>query len=267
MTKVTEAKQAKDANTVLWEALGKTDPKHTKPFSRAGGFKGTALKPIWIVKRLTEQFGPIGQGWGMGKPDFQVVDLIQCTGKVMVYCTVECWHTQPENTFYGVGGDTVQDKFNSGKFAADDEAFKKAFTDAVNNAFKFVGVGADIHMGQFDDSKYVAAVTREFAEGTGDGEQGNAHPKAARGLDGPITSKAKLHEALCHYQREIARCGDDETLTAFIETDKDYVAFVNQCERDAPHYLHGGEPAPPEFVGLFDQIKNKRDQFAMEEMA
>lgn len=263
MTAVTKAKLEKAANTAIWEALGKTDPAHTKPFSRAGGFKGTALKPIWIVKRLTEQFGPIGQGWGMGKPDFQIVDLVESTGKVMVYCTVECWHTHPENTFYGVGGDTVQDKFNSGKFAADDEAFKKAFTDAVNNAFKFVGVGADIHMGQFDDSKYVAAVAREFAEGASNGEQ-DAHPKAARGLDGPITSKAKLHEALCHYQREINRCGDDDTLTAFIETDKDYVAFVNQCERDAPHYLHGGEPAPPEFVGLFDRIKQMRDEFQLE---
>lgn len=260
--------EPENANTALWDALGKTDPKHTKSFNRAGGFKGTALKPMWVLHRLTEQFGPVGHGWGYDKPTFQVVEA---GGEILVYATVGAWvgsnldrEGEPVR-FYGVGGDKVLTKRQSGTFA-DDEAFKKSFTDALMNAFKHLGVGADIHMGQFDDSKYVAAVAREFAEGASNGEQ-DAHPKAARGLDGPITSKAKLHEALCHYQREIARCGDDETLTACIETDPDYVAFVNQCERDAPHYLHGGDPAPPEFVGLFDQIKGKRDEFQLENVA
>ena len=46
----------------------------------------------------------------------------------------------------------------------DDEAFKKAFTDAVMNAFKFIGVAADVHMGLFDDSKYVAEQKAEFGQ-------------------------------------------------------------------------------------------------------
>lgn len=150
-------------NTRHWDALGKTDPKHTKGFSRAGGFKGTALKPIWIIQQLTKHFGPVGVGFGMNEPRFQIVDLSKDTGRVMVYCWVECWHTTPTNTFWGVGGDTVQDQFRDGRMAPDDEAFKKAYTDAVNNAFKFVGVGADIHMGQFEDSKYVREVEAEFA--------------------------------------------------------------------------------------------------------
>jgi len=266
------AKTAAEApsNTALWDALGKTDPKHTKAFKRAGGFTGTALKPQWAMRRLTEQFGPCGKGWAPDMPQFQVVP--GDNREVLVYCTVSAWYMDGPNkcVVHGVGGDKIVSYIKANqqynrpeRWENDDEAFKKAFTDALMNAFKFVGVGADIHMGQFDDSKYVAAVAREFAEGASNGEQ-DAHPKAARGLDGPITSKAKLHEALCHYQREINRCGDDDTLTAFIETDKDYVAFVNQCERDAPHYLHGGDPAPPEFVGLFDRIKQMRDEFQLE---
>lgn len=145
-----------------WNALKQTDPSHTKPFSRSGGFKGTAIKPIWIVQRLTEHFGPVGVGWGMGEPRYQVVDLSKDTGRVMVYCWVECWHTDRANTFWGVGGDTVQDQFRDGRMAPDDEAFKKAYTDAVNNAFKFVGVGADVHMGQFEDSKYVREAAEAF---------------------------------------------------------------------------------------------------------
>lgn len=152
--------------TRYWDQLGKTDPAHTKGFSRAGGFKGTALKPIWIIKRLTETFGPVGEGWGMGKPDFQVVHGQD--GEVLVYCTVECWHrdqgdpTGPMHFYFGVGGDKVATKRKSGDTFYDDEAFKKAYTDAVNNGFKFLGVGADVHMGQFDDSKYVDQVRDEF---------------------------------------------------------------------------------------------------------
>ncbi len=159
-----------DANTTIWQALSKTDPAHTKQFSRAGGFKGTALKPMWIVKRLTEQFGPVGLGWGMGEPHFQVE---RADGETLVYCTVRCWHTNEGHGFYGVGGDKVTTKRQNGAFN-DDEAFKKAFTDAVGNAFKFLGVGADIHMGQFDDSKYVQQVAAEFAEGQS--QQGAVSP-------------------------------------------------------------------------------------------
>lgn len=150
-----------NTNTRIWDVLGKTDPAHTSSFSRSGGFKGTAMKPIWIVKRMTEQFGPVGEGWGMEKPEFQLVH----TGpgdEIMVYCTVGVWHTDRSHLFYGVGGDKVTASRKSGNFNSD-EAFKMAYTDAVNNALKYLGVGADIHMGQFDDSKYVQEMRAEFA--------------------------------------------------------------------------------------------------------
>ena len=147
------------SNTKLWDALGKTDPEHTKKFSRSGGFKGTAVKPMWVYHRLTEQFGPVGVGWGHNKPDFQVVHATE--GEVLVYCTVECWHTERMNTFHGVGGDKAVGRNKNG-LVTDDEAFKKAFTDAVMNAFKSVGVAADIHMGLHDDDKYVASIRQDF---------------------------------------------------------------------------------------------------------
>jgi hypothetical protein len=147
-------------NTAIWDALGKTDPSHTKGFSRSGGFKGTSVKPMWVLRRLTEQFGPAGIGWGVNKPEFQVVHGQD--GEVLVYCTVSTWHGDRENVLWGVGGDKVAAKNKNGLFH-DDEAFKKAFTDAVNNAFKSIGVAADIHMGRFDDDKYVQELEAEFS--------------------------------------------------------------------------------------------------------
>lgn len=146
--------------TALWDRLGKTDPAHTKGFQRAGGFKGTAIKPMFSYRRMTEEYGPCGIGWGIGEPTFQVV---HANDEVLVYCTVSVWHGARDNTVFGVGGDKALAKFQSGP-RTDDEAFKKAFTDAVTNALKLIGVGADVHMGMFDDNKYVNEMKAEFAQ-------------------------------------------------------------------------------------------------------
>jgi len=138
-------------NTELWDRLGKTDKAHTSKFKRAGGFSGTAIKPIWSIHRMTEEFGSCGFGWGVNEPTFQVVHSGE---EVLVYCTVSIWYGAREQIVFGVGGDKVASKNRNGAFT-DDEAFKKAFTDAMTNAMKLIGVGADVHMGLFDDSKYV----------------------------------------------------------------------------------------------------------------
>lgn len=151
-------------NTALWNILGRTDPAHTKSFKRAGGFSGTAIKPMWAYKRMTEEFGPVGHGWGVGEPSFQVVPAIE--GEVLVYCTASVWYKYEDEvsqTVYGVGGDKVVGKNKYG-LSSDDEAFKKAFTDAITNALKLIGVGADVHMGLFDDNKYVNSMREEFSE-------------------------------------------------------------------------------------------------------
>jgi len=146
--------------TALWDRLGKTDPSATKGFQRAGGFKGTAIKPMWSFRRMTEEFGACGQGWGINEPKFQIVET---NDEPLVFCTVSIWHGARDNIVFGVGGDKAMGKNRNGSFT-DDEAFKKSFTDAITNALKLIGVGADVHMGLFDDSKYVSEAKAEFAE-------------------------------------------------------------------------------------------------------
>lgn len=252
------------SKTAIWDALCKTDPRHTKQFSRAGGFKGTALKPIWIIKRLTEQFGPVGMGWGVGKPEFQVVPA---DGEVLVYCTVECWHTNPANTFYGVGGDKVVTKRSNSLFN-DDEAFKKAFTDAVNNAFKFAGVGADIHMGQFEDSKYVRETAQDFAA---DEKAANAREgQSQQGAVSPPAKKPARHSALKQRLRgfvhEMNGCGDGDELSAFLST-ADAIEILAETKEKLPHLWDGDNwpediERPPEFEPLADQISRRQRECA-----
>lgn len=149
------------SNLEIWDKLGKTDPSQTKAFKRSGGFKGTAIKPVYTEKKMTETFGPAGTGWGFSEPTFKVEP--GANGEVLVFCWLTLWYVQDgkrSDPIPGVGGDKLIAKFSSG-LSSDDEAFKKAFTDAIGNAMKHLGMSADVHMGRFDDSKYVRDLTAE----------------------------------------------------------------------------------------------------------
>lgn len=148
-------------NMAIWNDLSVTDPGHTKNFKRSGGFSGTALKPIWATKRMTETFGPCGIGWGMTEPRFRTINTDE---EILVFCTVGLWHSRDRTALvYGVGGDKVVKKDKNG-LQTSDESFKAAYTDALSNAMKQLGVGADIHMGLFEDNKYIEWAKSQYEE-------------------------------------------------------------------------------------------------------
>lgn len=207
-------------NTKIWDLLGRTDPAHTQQFKRGGGFKGTAIKPIWSFRRMTEEFGPCGIGWGVNEPSFQVVQ--GDNREVLVYCTASVWYRygdETTRTVFGVGGDKIvthiraSEQYNRPeRWENDDEAFKKAFTDAVTNALKLIGVGADVHMGRFDDNKYVKEMRDEFAEEA----QKDATPKRQVGYrdDGTRTAHALRKDDIWpDFERELMECETIPMLT------------------------------------------------------
>lgn len=214
------------SNTDLWDRLGKTDPKHTKGFKRAGGFSGTAIKPIYSYRRMTEEYGPCGVGWGVGQPTFQTVEAPE--GEVLVYCTVSIWHGDRNNIVFGVGGDKAVGKNKYG-IQTDDEAFKKAFTDAVTNALKLIGVGADVHMGLFEDNKYLSEVKQEFAapkrenphvtrpDDVFDTSDTDIEPQS---IDVESLSKANAKALFAELQEACWKCGSVDQLQAWNATNK-----------------------------------------------
>lgn len=147
-------------NTKYWTAF-KTVPKdHVKPFQQSGGFKGTAIKPMWQFLRMTEEFGPCGTGWGIHEPKFDV----QAAGnEILVFCTATVWYGPERAVLVGVGGDKILAQQKSGP-RMDDNAYKKAFTDAITNALKMLGMAADVHMGLYDGNKYVPDEPEERRE-------------------------------------------------------------------------------------------------------
>lgn len=160
-----------------WKILSPTDPKQTKPFQRPGGFKGTAIKPIWNIMRLTEHFGPMGVGWGTEEPKFNIIDT-GAGGEILVFCVLQGWyldHDGEKAVVWGIGGDRVCSK-RSGAMFSNDEAYKMAYTDALMNAFMRVGMSADVYMGLFDDIKYLVKVREHYDNTRAIQEQIEAQP-------------------------------------------------------------------------------------------
>jgi hypothetical protein len=175
------------SNTAIWDKLSRPDPKALKAFQRSGGFRGTAINPMHTLHTVTEVFGPCGTGWNMTKPEFQIVGS-------NVYCTVGVAYSGSDKPVWGVGGEALTGR-------GDDEAFKKAYTDALGNALKHLGANADIYFNLWDGNKYVDETPEPAPE-----------PKKAYERNGIVKSE---FDRLTKGIRQIENTGNLEDLALF----------------------------------------------------
>lgn len=92
------------------------------------------------------------------------------------------------------------------------------------------------------------------------GPRGTTDPKGWREPDSPLSTPTKLHRELTRLERELAGCGDSEMVYALTSSDE-WREFVRIAESHAPHYLHGGDPAPDEFEGILNTAKRLVAEF------
>lgn len=139
-------------NLALYERFRAVPETAKKPIS-AGRLKGmTDISPMWRIKKLTEEFGACGFGWKYTL-DKQWVDA-GAGGVMMAFCNITLYVKQDgvwSEGIPGTGGASLVAKETKGLYS-DDEAFKKALTDALSVACKALGMGADVYWDK--DSKY-----------------------------------------------------------------------------------------------------------------
>lgn len=162
------------SKTALWEAVVTTDPKYTKGFSRGGGFKGTATNATYLAHKATTQFGPCGIGWGITVLDEEIITGAphMADGAVVAHDLIHKVHARlwymrdGERGEVEQFGQTQMVGKNKNGFYTDEEAPKKSLTDAMTKCLSLLGFSADIHLGLYDDNKYVAQITEEFSRPT-----------------------------------------------------------------------------------------------------
>lgn len=154
----------------LWNSVEKTDPKYTKEFKRSGGFKGTAINPTYLARKATEAFGPAGIGWGWTVLSEELMVGAPITDhchELVHVLHVELWYrpTQAMREQYGLSDDfiarlsqygaTTFVSKNSYGFFTDEETKKKSLTDGIGKCLSLLGFSSDVHLGLYDDNKYV----------------------------------------------------------------------------------------------------------------
>lgn len=171
-----------NANTSLWQAVEKTDPSFTKQFSRGGGFKGTATNATYLARKATEQFGPCGTGWGVQVLDEEIIEgaPLLLDGAVVAHERIhkvraKLWYVRDgaRGEVEQFGQTQIVGKNKNG-FYTDEEAPKKSLTDAMSKCLSLLGFSADIHLGLYDDNKYVAKLEAEFADKGSDEDKAKA---------------------------------------------------------------------------------------------
>uniref|UniRef100_A0AAU6W3M9 DNA repair protein n=3 Tax=unclassified bacterial viruses TaxID=12333 RepID=A0AAU6W3M9_9VIRU len=163
------------SNTRIWDQVETTDPSATKNFTGMGGFKGTAIKPTYLMHKATQVFGPCGEGWGwvvlddrfdqgapLQMPTKEWPDAPTVFAKLHTV-KLELWYLGKDGQRCTIQqyGHTPFVYLQGGKIITDWEAAKKSTTDAISKCLQPLGFAADIHMGMFDDSSYVEALRDE----------------------------------------------------------------------------------------------------------
>ena len=150
---IVESEELAEKNLWLWRINEQTDPAHTKPVKLGRSF--TAIDPHYQVKRATETFGPVGTGWGWDLAE-EIVTLQGKDGEVSLFkATVTIWYRHIENGEVCRCGPVVGMNMISTGGRVDEDAGKKAVTDALTKGLSYLGFSADVFMGLYDDSRYV----------------------------------------------------------------------------------------------------------------
>ena len=151
-----------NANKALWDSVSKTDPRAVKPIT-GKTYKGNSPKPYWLIERATEEFGPIGIGWGFDVKSERFERMGEFD--VLHVAVVSVWYVvdgKRSQTFDQMGGTKAAYMSSKGSLIVDEDAGKKSVTDGMVKCLSMIGFAGDIFSGRWDDSKYVEETAAEF---------------------------------------------------------------------------------------------------------
>jgi len=149
-------------NLSLWNKV-----QTSKSETLKGGKLGRKFKSINAhsqVMAATEQFGPMGLGWGYEPTYEEIFGMLRCQLKMWVIIDGQ------RSEFYSEGGCAIEpvagtDARSIRKAAmANSDIFKKATTDALTKGLSVLGFNADVFLGLWDDNKYVQEQQRQEQE-------------------------------------------------------------------------------------------------------
>jgi len=149
-------------NLEIWDRFADIDPKYTKAIS-GRDYGGTSPNPQYVIRCLTEMFGPVGKGFGWS---VLAEEFKQLGDTHLHWCRIRFWWKDGggEHGVEEYGQTKAAYMTSTGKHKVDEDAPKKSLTDAIIKGASHIGVAANIFLGRWDDQKYVAEVNQEYRE-------------------------------------------------------------------------------------------------------
>ncbi len=130
------------SNLDLWNSLAVTPAEATEQYLTSGGTQLTAIDPIYRAMRMTEIFGPAGQGWSY---NLERSWREEFDGRSYVFCQVSLQYMSPATSETCIIGPYI-----GGSLASVDpeESYKSAITDALGKCMSLLGLAADVYAGK-----------------------------------------------------------------------------------------------------------------------
>ena len=180
----------------------RTVPENALRKIEAGRLKGKSdINPMWRLKVLTEKFGPCGFGFTINVTR-EWTEVCE-NGETAVFVDVElCVKKDGEwsKPIHGTGGNkliSLEKKWENGEQIItqylDDEAYKKAYTDAISVAAKALGIGADVYW-EADKTKYDVR------------QQNDAVSEAVQAVPAATSDKPMLSPSTANWRQAVAFC-------------------------------------------------------------
>lgn len=175
------------ANMSIWNEARGIPEKYQETFF-IGDRPLTSIDPMFLFRLATEQWGPIGTGWGFDivKEDVVNTNDTKRHQDALHTMTIKLWYRtgplqapvidgravvglQDENLHhtYGVGAtemyETIEGGDSSYSYRIDRYYNKKTLTAAITNALSRLGFGADVRLGEFEGSSDVSTMVPKEA--------------------------------------------------------------------------------------------------------
>lgn len=159
-------KQETSTHLSIYEKM-RAVPESAKTPIKEGRLAGrTNINTMWRIKKLTDTFGPCGIGWNYRVSATRTEELPG--GQKALFVDIMLKYKVPgtdtwSEEIHGTGGNVLVRNEKNGLYLNDD-AYKMAISDAISNAGKLLGLGADVYFENDVDNKYLANMAGASAQ-------------------------------------------------------------------------------------------------------
>jgi hypothetical protein len=145
-------------NTKIWDSNFDVAPEFTKRVTVNGRQPFTNIDTYYLLQQATKEFGSYGKGFGLSSLEWSEKEFKD--GTILMYLDAVFFYNGAEFPIRN----SLKYVYNTkgGYLKIDEDAPKKLLTNTIAKSLSYIGFGASVYMGKFDDFAYVDELSKEL---------------------------------------------------------------------------------------------------------